>query len=111
MTEIRRYKKMSVPLTKAVFEQNLNSRFWLRDGDGERTQLDLVELKDGNAAPPREQFSLLFRGDKSRIHPQNNYPMEHEVIGSFDLFLVPVNQNNEGTFYQAVFNRLGTVTR
>jgi hypothetical protein len=99
---------MSVPLTKAVFEQNLNSRFWLRDGDGERIHLDLIELKDGKSSPPCEQFSLLFRGDKNKIHPQNNYPMEHEVIGSFDLFLVPVSQNDEGTFYQAVFNRLGT---
>lgn len=102
---------MSIPLTKAVFEQNLNSRFWLRDGKGERNRLDLVELKDGHATPPHEQFALLFRGDKNEIHPQSNYPMEHEAIGSFDLFLVPVSQNDEGTFYQAVFNRLGTVTR
>jgi hypothetical protein len=97
---------MSTQLTRAIFEQNLNSRFWLRDGDGERKPLDLIELKDGRSSPPYEQFALLFRGDKSKIHPQSIYPVEHDAIGGFDLFLVPVDRNDQGTFYQAVFNRL-----
>lgn len=97
---------MSAHLTRAMFEQNLNGRFWLRDGDGERTPLDLVEVKSGHPSPPYEQFSLLFRGDKSKIHPQSTYPVEHDAIGAFDLFLAPVDRNDQGTFYQAVFNRL-----
>ncbi len=27
---------MNTQLTRVMFEQNLNSRFWLRDGDGEQ---------------------------------------------------------------------------
>ncbi len=97
---------MNTQLTRVMFEQNLNSRFWLRDGDGERKPLDLIELKNGRSSPPYEQFSLLFRGDKDKIHPQSIYPVEHDTIGGFDLFLVPVDRNDQGTFYQAVFNRL-----
>jgi hypothetical protein len=97
---------MSTRLTRAMFEQNLNSRFWLRNGGGERTPLDLIELKDSRSSPPYEHFSLLFRGDRNKIHPQSIYPVEHDLIGGFDLFLVPVDRNDQGTFYQAVFNRL-----
>jgi len=104
--KIRDDDKMSAQLTRAMFEQNLNSRFWLRNGDGERTPLDLIELKNGHPSLPAEQFSLLFRGDQSKIHPQSIYQVEHDVIGRFDLFLVPVDRNDQGTFYQAVFNRL-----
>jgi hypothetical protein len=102
---------MSAHLTKTMFEQNLNSRFWLRRSDGQRTPLDLVEFEDGRSFPPYEQFSLLFRGDKNELRPQDNYPIAHDAMGEFDLFLVPVERNDQGTFYQAVFNRLASGTQ
>lgn len=97
---------MSAHLTRAMFEKNLNTEFWLRDESGERSPLDLVDLKVGQAAPQYEQFSLLFRGNKTKIHDQRTYAMEHDTMGAFDLFLTPVERNDQGTLYQAVFNRL-----
>ena len=92
-------------LTRTLFEQNLNTKFWLRDPDGARAALDLVEVHNGQAPPRYEVFSLLFRGDADRIHPQSIYAMEHEAIGAFDLFLVPVGSDQNGIKYEAIFNR------
>jgi hypothetical protein len=97
---------MSINLTKTVFEENLNSRFWLLDERAEPYALDLIELANGHSTPRQEQFSLRFRGDRNQVFPQRIYPMKHEAIGEFDLFLVPVGRDDSGTFYEAVFNRL-----
>jgi hypothetical protein len=93
-------------LTRNLFEQNLNTRFRLRDPEGQEAALDLVEVNNGYAAPGHEAFSLLFRGDPGRIHPQRTYSLEHESMGAFDLFLVPVSRDQRGIMYEAVFNRV-----
>jgi hypothetical protein len=97
---------MEIYLTRDVFQENLNSRFWLREENGERGALDLVALKDGRVTPHQEQFSLLFRGDPGRIYPQQIFSLEHDSIGQLELFLVPVGRDVEGTMYEAVFNRM-----
>lgn len=93
-------------LTKSMFEQNLNTRFWLLDAGPEPHAMDLVELANGHSSARQEQFSLRFRGDRNQVFPQRIYPMKHDSIGAFDLFLVPIARDETGTFYEAVFNRL-----
>jgi uncharacterized protein DUF6916 len=95
-------------LTRTLFEQNLRTKFWLHDPEGTRAALDLVEVQKSSAPPPYEVFSLVFRGDGDRIHPQRIYAIEHEAIGAFDLFLVPVGRNQHGIVYEAVFNRVSS---
>jgi hypothetical protein len=36
------------------------------------------------------------------------YGVEHDRLGTFDLFLVPVGADETGVSYEAVFNRLKT---
>ncbi len=95
-------------LTKGMFEENLNSKFWLMDEHSEPYALDLIEVADGYSTPRQEQFSLHFRGDRAKIYPQRIYAMKHDSIGEFELFLVPIGRDDRGTFYEAVFNRLIT---
>lgn len=92
-------------LSREAFEQNLNTGFVLRDPEGARATLDLVEVRNGSATPGYEVFTLLFRGDLSLIHPQRTYSLEHASMGAFDLFLVPVGRDQNGVMYEAVFNR------
>jgi hypothetical protein len=47
---------------------------------------------------------LKFRGAETLR--QNTYRIEHEVLGRFELFLVPAGKNKKGVYYQAVINRL-----
>jgi hypothetical protein len=89
-----------------MFEQNLNTKFWLLDESAQAHAMDLVELTNGHSSPRQEQFSLRFRGDRDPVFPQQIYPMKHDAIGDFDLFLVPIGRDESGTFYEAVFNRL-----
>jgi hypothetical protein len=93
-------------LTKAMFEENVNTRFWLVDERSEPYAMDLIELADGHSTPRQEQFSLRFRGAADKIYPQKIYAMKHDSIGEFELFLVPIGRDESGTFYEAVFNRL-----
>jgi hypothetical protein len=37
--------------------------------------------------------------------------MEHDSIGDFELFLVPIARDDSGTYYEAVFNRLVEVSQ
>ena len=97
---------MSIYLTKTMFEENLNTRFWLLNEGSEPYAMELFELSDGYSNPRQEQFSLHFRGDRNQIFPQRIYPMRHDAIGDFDLFLVPVGRDETGTLYEAVFNRM-----
>jgi len=97
---------MPVHLTKSMFEENVNTKFWLLGDDSETYAMDLIELTNGYSTPRQEQFSLRFRGDRNKVFPQRIYPMKHDSMGDFDLFLVPIGRDDSGTFYEAVFNRL-----
>lgn len=93
-------------LTKSIFAENLNTRFWLLNEQSEPHAIDLVEFTEDQASPQLEQFSLRFRCDCTHLFPQRTYTMKHDAIGDFDLFLVPIGSDKTGTFYEAVFNRL-----
>ena len=97
---------MPIHLTKAMFERNLDTIFWLLEESAEPYAMDLIELTNGHSSPRQEQFSLRFRGDRNKVFPQRIYPMKHDSIGEFDLFLVPIGRDESGTYYEAVFNRL-----
>ena len=92
-------------LTRGMFEGNLNTRFWLVAEGVEPYAMDLVDCVNGYSTPKQEQFSLRFRGDRQKIFPQRIYALKHDSIGDFELFLVPIAQDESGTFYEAVFNR------
>jgi hypothetical protein len=92
-------------LTRGMFEENLNTRFWLVAEGVEPCAMDLVDCVNGHSTPKQEQFSLRFRGDPQKIFPQRIYTLKHDSIGDFELFLVPIAQDDSGTFYEAVFNR------
>jgi hypothetical protein len=52
----------------------------------------------------REPFSVIFRGPLTPVLPQRIYRIEHDTIGTFDLFIVPVGSDAGGMQYEAVFN-------
>jgi len=72
---------------------------------GEKLELELVEVTTGSAggAGRRPPFSILFTGALDPLLPQQTYSFQHEELGSFDLFIVPVGQDEAGTQYEAVF--------
>jgi hypothetical protein len=78
-------------------------------------ELELVEAAEirnaGQAklpanGPRQEMFSLIFAGPVDHRLPQRIYLIEHDRLGRFDLFIVPVGEKSGFTLYQAIFNRL-----
>ncbi len=96
---------MSQHLTSKNFSDHVHTTFYL-SFPPERAPLELVEVTERNDAPAFEQFSLVFRGAMTPVFPQRTYRVEHETLGSIDLFLVPIGPDAAGMRYQAVFNRL-----
>lgn len=92
-------------LTKEMFAGSLHTKFRVDTKTSSAVEVELVQLVEGISTPTHEQFSLLFQGPQTHFLPQMIYHMEHERIGEFDLFLVPVGRTPDGFEYEAVFNR------
>src|SRR6476469_2135118 len=88
------------------FARSLRAKFKVTDAGG--TELELTELSELKLSPGQEQFSLLFRGPTEQFLGQGTRILEHIEIGQFLIFIVPVRQDTEGYYYEAVFNRFLT---
>lgn len=66
--------------------------------------LEVVLAKPAVAGRPARTFSLLFRGPHGRHLPQRIYHLEHDQLGTVELFLVPLTPDARGTLFEAVFN-------
>jgi uncharacterized protein DUF6916 len=87
---------------------HLGSRFSLRLAAGQTLELALVEVSE-HAHPPgvarrRQGFSLVFRSELPGHLPQAIYRLEHEAMGTMDVFLVPIGPRDGGMCYEAIFN-------
>lgn len=51
----------------------------------------------------RRAFSVTFRGPREPVLEQRIYSLEHPDLGRQELFLVPVHEDDEGRYYEAVF--------
>jgi len=88
----------------ATFAAQLHTAFRVAHV-GTTIEIELVEVADGSTSR-QVSFSLLFRGPQQPLLAQQIYSFEHDRLGRFDLFIVPVKQDTHGVYYEAVFNRL-----
>ena len=85
-------------------------RVWISDQDALDMELSdatppRVAATGGTNSPRYENFALELRGPADRLLPQRIYLFESAAIGQFELFIVPVGRDQNGTRYQATFNR------
>jgi hypothetical protein len=92
-------------LTIDMFAARVGETFRMCVQPGLALDLELVQVtplgdKQGRgphaAAARREPFSLVFQGPGDRIAPQRIYLIEHDGIGSHELFLVPIGPARPG---------------
>jgi len=91
----------------ADFSPLLHNTFRLVTAAGASLDLELVEVHESaRNRPGQEQssFSLLFKGTRDQLLPQQMYRMEHATLGPMDLLIVPVREDPNGYYYEAVFN-------
>jgi len=98
-------------LSLSVFQEALGSTFRIHVDGARPVDVDLTEAiglkRRGDVVPgglEREPFSLLFHGPADMVLAQSTYKFEHDHIGKFDMFIVPVGPDEKGMRYEAIFN-------
>jgi hypothetical protein len=96
--------------TLSTFAQYLGQKFRIGLDSAHRLEVELIEANSlgegpsgGEESKKRAPFSLVFRGPKDLLLPQRIYPFEHEGLGSFPIFIVPIGVDENGLRYEAVF--------
>lgn len=92
-------------MTYEAFKPHVGSLFHMPFEDGQDLQLKLVEATSLEHLPRTERvaFSLLFHGPKEPCLEQMAYHLRHDALGPLVLFLVPLQSDDLGTQYEAVF--------
>ena len=93
--------------TIETFADRVGETFRVADGSNV-IEMELVDASGGtgdraSGAAGRIPFSVVFRGPLQPILPQRIYRFEHDSLGAFDLFIVPIGPEGDGMQYEAVF--------
>ena len=84
----------------------MGSTFTMHLPDESTRQILLHHVSDLTKRPPQEAFSLVFMAPQDTPPEQHLYKLEHAVLGSMELFLVPIGADERGVRFEAVFNQL-----
>ena len=104
--------KMEKDLNVESYKKHIDTIFAIATDD-KPIELVLTEattgkaIKKGPGVPDSirdDPFALLFRGPADTPLPQRLYSIRHEELGDLVLFLVPVGIDEEGRYYEAIFN-------
>jgi len=102
----------SEALARSTFARHVGEPFHIDLGVSGRPALQLFKVRDLGASSKsaaagiddERRFSILFRGPVDRPLGQETYHFEHDGIGRFALFIVPMRPEPDGRYYEAIFN-------
>ena len=97
---------MGASLTHEEFSKNANSKFQVQIDENTHVDLELTDISAIKLHPQQEEFTIVFRGPLDAFLGQGARNFSHDQMGDFELFIVPVRQDAQGFYYEAVFNRL-----
>ena len=96
---------MEASLTHEEFTKNANTKFYVQMEGNSRVELELTSISELKLYPQQEEFALEFRGPLDTFLGQGIRDFTHDKMGQFELFIVPIKQDAQGFYYEAVFNR------
>jgi hypothetical protein len=96
---------MDDSLTHEAFAQYVNTKFHVSTDDTNQVELELAEVSELKQLKSHDQFAVVFRGPLKFFMPQGIRSFDHDKLGQFELFIVPIRQDGDGYYYEAVFNR------
>lgn len=97
---------MEPSLTHETFSQHANTEFQVLLDENTSVPLELTTVSELKLYPQQEEFTLEFRGPLGMFLDQGVRNFKHDQMGQFELFIVPVKQDAQGLYYEAVFNRI-----
>jgi hypothetical protein len=92
-------------LTIDDFTDRVGETFTAGAGEGRVLVLTLTSVDELSPGPDAERtpFSLKFSDEAQDHVPQQTVAIEHEQMGKFDLFVVPLGPGPDGMRYEAIF--------
>lgn len=97
---------MEASLTHEEFSKAKNTKFQVEFDENTRVELELIAVSEIKLYPQQEEFWIEFRGPLEKFLAQGGHNFSHEQMGQFELFIVPIKQDEQGFYYEAIFNRL-----
>jgi hypothetical protein len=97
---------MEPSLTHEEFTRAANTKFQVEFDENTHVDLELITVSDVRLYPQQEEFAIEFRGPLEIFLAQGARNFSHEQMGEFELFIVPIKQDEQGFYYEAIFNRL-----
>jgi hypothetical protein len=97
---------MEPSLTHEEFSKNANTKFHVHADENTQVELELVKVSELKLYPQQEEFSVEFLGPLDAFLGQGGRNFAHDQMGEFELFIVPIRQDQQGFYYEAIFNRL-----
>lgn len=92
-------------LNAGSFSAHLHTQFkLLREGE-EPLPLELIEVKEHDPSPKVELFTLHFLGPAAPRMAQHIHRLEHDKLGTFEIFLTAIAGDAQGITYESVFHR------
>jgi hypothetical protein len=94
--------------TYATFAERLGEPFRVvSKGEARPVELTLAEATELAPAPgleyARPPFSIVFRGPAESPLPQGTQRFDNDVLGTFEMFIVPIGADDDGLTYEAIF--------
>ena len=91
-------------LTIDDFSNRIGETFRIRIADDQALDIALAEVNAlGTGTGKRTPFSLMLRSSGPAYAPQGIYRIEHNQLGAFDLFIVPLGPDQQGMRYEVIF--------
>ena len=97
-------------LTHETFSKNINTKFKVQLDETNYVDLELEQASELKVFPQQEEFSIVFLGPIETFLGQGVRSFKHDEMGQFELFIVPIAQDEKGFHYEAVFNRVRAAT-
>ena len=92
-------------LNAGIFSQHLHTQFKLLREGAEPIPLELIEVKESDPSPKIELFTLHFLGPAAPRMAQHIHRLEHDKLGTLEIFLTAIGADVQGITYESVFHR------
>jgi len=96
---------VSAQPTKEQFSGQVNQTFHAHSPNGREFEMSLIQFQDILDSDTQETFTLIFQAPPDQEPDQGTYNISNRVIGEQAIFLVPVNRDEKGLYFEAVYNR------
>lgn len=97
---------MAAVLEQDEFAKHVNTKFRIQISDTETVEAELIEVSELSITDRQARFAIIFRTPNQPFLGQGLRNFEHDQMGPFEIFIVPIEQDNKGTKYEAIFNRV-----